>query len=112
MGRVFRCAVHTEARGGDEGWARLGEGVCQLIGSIYSSILGRPCVCRRSVCAHKSHRVPRVRYIEEKPAPKWGRGGTPKKGTGTFDVQEVLDHRSRPDAGKGHGKMQYLVIYM
>ena len=45
-----------------------------------------------------------------RPAPKWG--GTPKKGTGTFDVQEVLDHRSRPDAGKGHGKMQYLVIYM
>jgi hypothetical protein len=57
----------------------------------------------------------RVRYIEEKPAPKWG--GTPKNGTGTgtgtgtFDVQEVLDHRSCPDAGKGHGKMQYLVIW-
>ena len=51
----------------------------------------------------------RVRYIEEKPAPKWG--GTPKKGTGTFDVQEVLDHRSCPDAGKGHGKMQYLVVW-
>jgi hypothetical protein len=53
----------------------------------------------------------RVRYIEEKPAPKWG--GTPKKdkGKGTFDVQEVLDHRSCPDAGKGHGKMQYLVVW-